>query len=110
MSIHQKNATPLYGFSGKFAARRGEGQTLANILIQAAKTMAEVNDCLLYVVSLDALNPDLVCVFETWNSKEAHDNALATPDVKALISKAMPLIDGKPEGQVLHTLGGLGLS
>lgn len=109
MNSPQKTSATLYGFSGKFAAKQGQGSTLADILMQAAGMMTDVAGCRLYIVSLDAQNPDMIHIFETWDTKEAHDNALTGPAVKALIAKAMPLIDGKPETQVLQTLGGLGL-
>lgn len=49
-------------------------------------------------------------VTEVWDSKEAHDNSLQDEEVRSLISKAMPLLDGEPErGFELDVIGGVGL-
>ena len=109
MKVSQKSSITLYGFSGKFTAKQGQGVALAELLTHAAEAMANVESCHLYVVSHDVQNPDIVCVFEAWDSKEAHDSALTIPAAKEIIAKARPLIDGKPEGQVLQIRGGHGL-
>ena len=48
-------------------------------------------------------------VSEIWDTKEDHDNSLKIEGCMELISKAMPLIDGKPEGTALEVIGGKGL-
>jgi len=40
-----------------------------------------------------AIDGDIICGYEEWESKEAHHASLAIPEVKALISQAFPLMD-----------------
>lgn len=98
-----------YGLTGTLRARKGKGKELAEILLQSAGNMNGVKGCETYIISIDPSDPDAVCVFEVWDSKEDHDNSLALTFVREAISKAMPLLDGKPEGRTLEVLGGLGV-
>ena len=62
------------------------------------------------VISTDKNDEDILWITEVWKNKDAHDNSLALDEVRTLIGKAMPLLDGLPEkGQELHFLGGYGI-
>lgn len=65
--------------------------------------------CDLYVVGTSDSDKDLVWVNEVWVSKEAHDNSLRLPEVKASIERTMPLLTGEFTGQELDIAGGLGV-
>jgi len=99
-----------YGLHGKMTARSGNGDDLAGILLQAAQIMETAPGCHLYVVSRDPANPNDIYVTEAWDSKEEHDASLAMEGVPELIARAMPMLEGKPEGGLkLEVLGGKGL-
>jgi quinol monooxygenase YgiN len=98
-----------YGLYGKLQAKTGKGKELGEILLKAASQMQNVKGCILYIVGKTADNPDGVYIIEAWNSKEDHDNSLKLPSVRELISQAMPILDGKPDGITLELLGGKGL-
>ena len=101
----------IYGYIGKFKAKPGYGIKLAAILIGASKLVEKMDGCQSYIVGIDSNDQDLIVVTEVWNSKADHDASLQVEDVRVLISKAIPLLDGAPEkGQVLEVLGGKGLS
>jgi quinol monooxygenase YgiN len=99
-----------YGLYGKLQAKTGKGPDLNELLLEAAKLMETEKGCLFYIVSRNSDTPDAVYVIEVWDNKEAHDESLKLPRVRELITRAMPLIDGKPEGITLEVLGGKGLS
>lgn len=44
-----------------------------------------------------AIDGDTICGYEEWESKEAHAASMQIPEVKALVSKAFPHMDGMPE-------------
>ena len=102
-------APTKYGLSGKMTAKPGKGKELAYILVQASKLVSTAKGLHLYIVSVDATNPDVIWIMEAWDSKEDHDLSLRLPGTKELIAQAMPLMDGKPEGTALEVLGGKGL-
>jgi quinol monooxygenase YgiN len=99
----------LYGFSGNFKTKSGKGSDMIAILLQAAEGVRTAKGCRLYIISQDEKDPDTIHVFETWDSREDHDNSLKMEGSKALIAQAMPLLDGKPQGMPLKVFGGAGL-
>ena len=109
MDITPQNQKEHYGFFGKFITKPGKGAELSAILMKAATAMKNVKGCRLYTVSYDPFDADAIYVFEAWDSKEDHDNALKVENVRELIAKAMPLIEGKSDGKNLQVLGGHGL-
>ena len=87
-----------YGLHGNLKATPGNGQQLADILLEAANLVSSVKGFGLYMVSLDKEEDDLVVVTEVWDTKEDHDNSLKSDAVKALIGRAMPLLAEMPKG------------
>jgi quinol monooxygenase YgiN len=99
-----------YGLHGSLQARPGQGQALAGILLEAAREIASAPGCRLYLVSADTAVPEIIWITEVWDSQEDHDNSLTGEGVRALISRALPLLAGSPaSGQELRVLGGKGL-
>jgi quinol monooxygenase YgiN len=97
-----------YGLHGSLQAKKGEGQALADILLQAAELVRGAKGCHAYFVSLDEKTPDAVWVTEVWDDKESHDESLKAPEIRALIGQAMPMLAEMPAGgQTLQVLGGV---
>ena len=100
----------MYLLHGKLTAKAGQRDELANILLQASKLVAAVKGCKVYVIAKDENEQDAVYITEIWDSKEDHDNSLKIENVRDLIMKAMPVIEGKPQkGQELEIIGGIGI-
>ena len=100
-----------YGLHGKIKAISGSRDKLIQTLLDASKLISTAKGCDIYLISKDKIDNDSVWVTEVWESKEDHDNSLKLENIRILISKAMPLIDGTPEkGQELEVLGGKGMS
>ncbi len=99
-----------YGLHGKLQAKKGKGEELSNILLEASNLVSQLRGCLLYVISRDVQDKDSIWVTEIWESEGDHDNSLKETAVRSIISQAMPLIGATPEkGQELTVLGGHGL-
>lgn len=92
-----------------FRTHPGKRDELLAILLEASHEMTDVEGCYLYIVSRDSKDDELVHVFEAWRSKEDHDQSLTLPGSAEMIARAMPLLNGKPEGRVLQVAGGKGL-
>ena len=97
-----------YGLYTKFKTQKGTRDEFVAILLQASKLVSTAKGCNHYIIYKDAKDEDTVVVGEIWDTKEDHDNSLKIEGCMDLISKAMPLIDGKPSGQVLEAIGGKG--
>ncbi|TNE70934.1 antibiotic biosynthesis monooxygenase [bacterium] len=95
---------------GKLTAKSGQGEELADILVEASKLVSGAKGCRLYLISRDSSSLDDVWVTEVWDSSEDHMNSLQIEAVRALIGRAIPILEGKPQsGQRLELLGGHGL-
>jgi quinol monooxygenase YgiN len=100
----------MYLLHGKLTAKVGHRDELANILLDASKLVAAVKGCKIYVIGKDHGDQNSVYVTEIWDSKEDHDNSLKVENVRQLIIKAMPVVEGLPQkGQELEILGGIGI-
>lgn len=97
-----------YGLHGKLKATKGNGEELGSILSQAAKLVSTAKGCRLYMVSKDTQDGDCIWVTEVWDRKEDHDHSLSVDGVRELISRAIPILDGKPEkGLELEIISGI---
>jgi quinol monooxygenase YgiN len=100
----------MYLLHGKLTATQGHSEELAAILLDASRLVSNMPGCRLYLIGKNADIPEDVYITEIWDNKEAHDNSLKNEEVRALIMKAMPLLDGQPvKGQQLDILGGFGI-
>ena len=109
ISMTQEKQTK-YGLFGKLKATAGNGDQLASILLEASRLMATAPGCHVYIVSRDVQDDTLVWITEVWDTEQDHDNSLNVAGVNQLISRAIPLLEGKPESGIkLTVLGGKGL-
>ncbi len=98
-----------YAFYGKFKLQKGKREEFIIILLQAAKLVSPAKGCHHYIVYKDVKDEDVVFVSEIWDTKEDHDNSLKIEGCRELILRAMPLVDGTPEGTSLEVIGGKGI-
>ncbi|MDB5695959.1 MAG: superfamily monooxygenase protein [Sphingomonas bacterium] len=93
-----------FGMVGKIKARPGQRAALAALMLAGTGGMP---GCLSYVVAEDRGEADTLWIFESWIDKAAHAASLRLPAVRALITKARPLIVGFEAGAELNVLGGV---
>ena len=99
----------MYAMTGKMTAQPGKRPELVAILNRAAEMVGEMAGCRMYIVSEDVAAENAVWVFEMWDDKASHDEALKDERVRALISEARPILGGAPEGAELRVAGGFGI-
>jgi quinol monooxygenase YgiN len=81
----------MYGLIGKFSAQSGRRDELIAVMTEGSVSMP---GCLSYVIAKDAADADALWVTEVWDNKQSHVASLNIPEVKATITRAMPLIAG----------------
>jgi quinol monooxygenase YgiN len=84
-----------HGFHATMTAQPGKGDDLVEFLLDAPSLLNE--DCVVFLVSRSAGNPDVVYVTEGWTSEEAHGRFFATEDAQALVAKLQPLLAGESQ-------------
>ncbi len=82
-----------HGFHATISARAGQGDALVALLLAAPSLGNE--DCLVFLVSRSASNPDLVSVAEGWSSQEAHGKFFASNAAQTFVAQLAPLIAGE---------------
>jgi quinol monooxygenase YgiN len=95
-----------YGYFGTMRTVPGHRDQVVRILLGGLDGLRDVG-CSVYSVSVPADDPDLICVYEVWDSKESHDASLTLPDVRAAIAAAMPMLTGEFTSRETTVLGGL---
>ncbi len=98
----------MYGRNGSMKTVPGKRDEVVAILLRASEALRAAG-CHLYVVSVPADDPELIWVYEAWESKEHHRASLQLPETRAAIAEAMPMLTGEFSSQELTVIGGLGI-
>jgi quinol monooxygenase YgiN len=98
-----------YGMFGKITPEEGKRDELARILLEAADAMDTLEECDLYVVSVNE-EENAIWVTEVWKDAEAHKASLSMDSIRTLIQRGRPLIAEMETIQTFTVLGGKGLS
>jgi quinol monooxygenase YgiN len=96
----------MYGHIARITSKPGQREALLGILLGNIGAMP---GCLSYVIAMDDADADAIWVTELWKNQAAHTASLALPEVKATITKAMPLIAGVDPRIETTPVGGIGL-
>lgn len=95
-----------YSLINKLITKPDKRDEVINILIKSGETFEDNAACLLYLVSEDVKDPNVIWVEDLWVSREAHAAALANPDLKPYFTKSLDLLEGKPEQIEIIPKGG----
>lgn len=106
LMFDEPGGSKMYGLIGKMLAKPGQRDALITILLQNVDVMP---GCKSYVVAREPGNEQAIWITEVWDSEASHQASLGMPEVKAAIQRAMPLIQGFEQHQVVEPVGGHGL-
>lgn len=99
-----------FGLFGKFTVKEDERESLVSILLEAAESMENLDECEMYHVSICENEPNSVFVYEVWSSENAHRESLTLESTQLLIKQAKPIITGMERIATLKPEGGKGIS
>jgi quinol monooxygenase YgiN len=93
----------------KMSAKPGQGEALAQKMLEVAAALRGVAGCQLYVINRALDDPDAIWVTEQWASQEQLDEALQSEGARNTIPQVMALVaEGSFERIDLEPLGGVG--
>lgn len=98
-----------FSLLNKFTVKDGELDTMVEILLEASKSMKDLDECEIYIVSVCEGEPNAIYVYEVWNNEEAHQASLSLEATQTLIYRAKQLITGMERLNTLSTIGGKGV-
>ena len=97
-----------YALINKLTAKPGKRSEVIDILLESGKTFQTSPACILYLVYEDVKDQNVIWVEDLWSSKEEHASALANPEVRSYVTRAVPLLEKMPEQIELDLAGGKG--
>lgn len=97
-----------FAMFGKLTAHPGRREELVSLLLEASRSLNDMEGCRLYIINESVDDPDAIWITELWRDAEAHANSLKNEEVLAVIQRARPLIAGI-EPIRLRPVGGKGL-
>ncbi|WP_028804425.1 putative quinol monooxygenase [Streptomyces sp. 142MFCol3.1] len=88
-----------YGFSATLTVRPGMGDRLVDLLLTGLDegSPGASEQCVVYLVSRSASDPDVVHVIEGWTSEDDHHRIFAGEAAKAIVAQIDPLLAKEPE-------------
>ncbi|MGE7602370.1 putative quinol monooxygenase [Peribacillus sp. NPDC097675] len=98
-----------FGLYGKFIVREGERDNVVDILLEAAESMRNLEECEIYLVSVSEDELHTVYVHEVWSNEKAHQDSLTLEATQTLIKRAKPMITGMERINTLKIKGGKGV-
>lgn len=98
-----------YALINKLRAKSGKRDEVIKILLDSGKPFQNNLSCIISLVYEDAKDPNVIWVEDVWTSKEEHAVAMARPELKSFIAKALTLLEGMPEQNEINFVGGKGL-
>ncbi|SDL29813.1 putative quinol monooxygenase [Lacicoccus qingdaonensis] len=99
-----------FSLFGKFTVDEANRDQLVDILLDAAESMKDLEECEAYIVSVAEEEADAVYVDEVWSDDAAHQSSLELGATQTLIAKAKPIITGMERISTLAVRGGKGVS
>lgn len=85
----------------------GKRDELVSLLLEASRSLNDMEGCELYIINESVDDPDAIWVTELWRDEGAHADSLKNEEVLAVIQRARPLIAGV-EPVRLRPVGGKG--
>lgn len=86
----QEKMSVEHGFHATMTARPGKGAEVVELLLDAPAL--PVDDCVVFLVSRSASDPDVVHVTEGWTTAEAHGKFFASEEAQAFVARLQPLL------------------
>jgi quinol monooxygenase YgiN len=82
-----------YALAGKLAARPGRRDELRDLMLESGAALDAMPGCMLYLISEARDDADALWITEVWNDEAPHRASLQLDAVRAVIERAMPIID-----------------
>ncbi|WP_236339971.1 putative quinol monooxygenase [Paenibacillus plantiphilus] len=102
------NEMNKFAMFGKLTAHSGKREELVSLMLEASRSLNDMEGCELYIINESVDDPDVIWVTELWHDAQAHADSLKNEQVLSVIQQAKPLIAGV-EPIRIRPVGGKGL-
>jgi quinol monooxygenase YgiN len=95
-----------YALINKMTTQPGKRDAVIEIMLKSGAAFNDNSSCVLYVVSKDKKDDDVLWVQDVWTNEDDHKAAMNDADMQAYVKQAMPLLDGMPQQIEVEMVGG----
>src|SRR4051812_928805 len=86
-----------YALLNKMTVKPGKRQEVIDILLESGAAFDDNPQCLLYLVSKDKQDENVIWVQDVWTDELSHEQAMNDEKMQWYVKQAMPLLEGMPE-------------
>lgn len=95
-----------YSLINKMTAKPGKRDEVLKIMLESGKAFDNNEHCLLYLVSKDKKDENVLWVQDIWTDQASHKEAMSDEAMQEYVKQAMPLLEGMPEQIAIEPAGG----
>ena len=95
-----------YALINKMTSKPGKRDEVTKILLESGKAFDDNPNCILYVVSKDKKDENVLWIQDVWVDEISHQEAMSDTIMREYIAKAFPLLVGMPEQIEIELAGG----
>lgn len=99
----------MFGLYGKLKTHPGQRDALLDLFLSATDSLLKMEGCYLYAINTSVSDPDALCIYEVWRSRDDHRASLENDVIRSLITAAAPLLAESPQARELTPVGGVGI-
>jgi quinol monooxygenase YgiN len=97
-----------YALINKMTAKPGKRAEVIEIMLESGAAFNDNQNCLLYAVSKDKKDENVLWVQDVWMDADSHQAAMSDTKMQEYVKRAMPLLEGMPEQIEIELAGGKG--
>jgi quinol monooxygenase YgiN len=95
-----------YALINKMTAKPGKRDEVLKIMLESGAAFDDNEHCILYVVSKDKKDENVLWVQDVWTDEASHQEAMGDEAMQQYVKQAMPLLEGMPEQIAIEPAGG----
>ena len=95
-----------YALINKMTTKPGKRDEVVKIMLESGAAFNDNQNCLLYVVSKDKKDDNVLWVQDVWTDAKNHQEAMGDASMQEYVKQAMPLLVGMPEQMEIELVGG----
>jgi quinol monooxygenase YgiN len=95
-----------YALINKMTTQPGKRDEVIEIMLKSGAAFNDNPSCVLYVVSKDKKDDNVLWVQDLWTNGDDHKTAMNDAEMQAYVKQAMPLLDGMPQQKEVEIVGG----
>ncbi|MEP6710135.1 MAG: antibiotic biosynthesis monooxygenase [Candidatus Saccharibacteria bacterium] len=95
-----------YALINKMTTKHGKRDEVLKIMLESGAAFNENQNCLLYVVSKDKKEENVLWVQDVWKDEKSHQDAMVDKAMQEYVKQAMLLLKGMPEQIEIVLAGG----